>query len=401
MLILPYSTALRIAHPPIVSYAVTVICVLVFMLQLKFPITASLWYEPASWNPIHMITASFAHGGWLHLVGNLVFFLAFAPALEALIGNKKHYLWLMLFVSIVVGISYSVSILIGASEPLPTLGLSGVVMGMIGLSAFLMPKAKIRVIWWYIVFWKIFYVPAWIVAAVYIGLDSWKIFSADDYHGVNLVAHVGGGIAGYVFGFLWLKERKEETQEELADEIEAMKVEQKYGGSRALSFRSKKVLDLQQSEKQQALDFDKFMGTIYQCVKTHRDAEAINLLLTKFDESTPVVEVEALFKRAQEWGPSRTLLCIGRLIIHKLDEEKRFGRSLVFIEKCQAISPKFVLADLSKTLFYARFAMETEKPELVRNLLVDHEQRFGNLVNMDQCQQILQQVLRTDIDIIL
>ncbi len=62
----------------------------------------------------------------------------------------------MLFISFVVGISYSFSILIGSSKPLPSIGFSGVVMGMIGLSAYLMPQARIRVFWWYIVFWKTF-----------------------------------------------------------------------------------------------------------------------------------------------------------------------------------------------------------------------------------------------------
>ena len=66
----------------------------------------------------------------------------------------------MLLISFVVGISYSVSTLISSTAPLPSLGFSGVVMGMIGLSAYLMPGARIRVFFRYIVMWKALYVRA-------------------------------------------------------------------------------------------------------------------------------------------------------------------------------------------------------------------------------------------------
>ena len=315
MLIVPYSTALKLAQPPIITYIVSLLCVLVFVIGLN----EEFWYEPASWNPIAMITASLAHADWFHLLGNLVFFLAFSPALETLIGSKLRYIWIMIFISLVVGVSYSVSILIGNAEPLPTLGLSGVVTGMIGLSAFLMPQARIRVFGWFVVVWKIFYVPAWVLAVIYIGLDAWEMVTAESYHGINVVAHVSGGLAGYLYGFFWLKERREDTREELEQEIEVMKVEQKHGKTRSEAFRGKVATEQRQIERQQVRDIDKFMGKIYQCVKTHRDAEAINLLLSKYDLDTPIMELEEVYKRVEEWGPSRTQLCLGRMIIHLLD----------------------------------------------------------------------------------
>ena len=401
MIIFPYSSALRIAKQPYVTYGVVLSCLLVFWLQLGYPVTESLMYYPHSWNPVTMLTSSLAHGGWMHLFGNLIFFMAFAPALEVIIGNKLRYLWVLLFVSFVVGIGYSISIIIGNIQPLPTLGLSGVVMGMIGLSAYLMPHAKIKVFCWLIIFWKTFFVPAWILAAIYIGLDVWTMITADSYHGINVVAHVAGGIAGYVFGFLWLKERREETRDELDDEIEAMNIKIKYGDTREQAHRYNKAIEGNQLAKQKTRDEDKFMGNVYQCVRTHRNGEAIVLLLTRYDESTPVSDLEIVYKRVEEWGPSRTLLCLGRLIIHCLDEDKRFGRALVFIEKCQIISPQFVIADLSKTLFYARFAMETGKLEIAKNMLIDSDERYGAHVNQKQCQEFLQQILKNEIDIIL
>lgn len=387
MIILPYSTALTLARPPTATYIVTLVCCLIFYLQMVFPITENLLYYPDSWNPLKMISSSLIHGDLLHLLGNMIFFLAFAPALELLIGSNIRYLWIMVFISFVVGICYSVSILIGGSQPVPTLGFSGVVMGMMGLAAYMMPQARIRVFWWYIVFWKTFYVPAWVLAVIYIGLDTWTMLTTDYYGGINVVAHVAGGFAGYLYGYLWLKERKEDTSEELADEIEEMKIEQQFGRSRSNSFRGRKQLDQINSERQALKADDKFMGSIYRMVISHRDSEAIVTLMEKYDCS--VHDYESIYQRINEWGPSRTLLCMGRLIIDRLDQDGRHGRVLFYIENCQKISPQFVLPDVSKTIFYADFAIQADRPEVAINLLTNADKRYGNMVDRNICAQLM------------
>jgi membrane associated rhomboid family serine protease len=356
-------------------------------------------YYPQSWNPLTMLISALAHGSWWHIIGNLLFFMAFAPALELLVGNRLRFIWIIIFISLVVGVCYSISTLMGSSPPLPTLGLSGVVMGMMGLSIYLMSQARIKVLLWLIVFWKTFYVPAWILGAIYIGLDVWEMFTATDYQGINIVAHVSGGVAGYLYGNLWLKERREETKEELDEEIETMKLQQKFGKKREQAHRYKKATEKNELEMQETREFDRFMGNIYQCVKTKRDSEAINRLFSRYDLTTPIPDLEALFKRVHEWGASRTVLCLGRLIIHLLDNEKRYGRAIYYIEICQAISAQFVLADLIKTLFYARLAIKSDKLDIARNLVEESEKRYGNLVNADQCREFELQTVKEKVDI--
>ena len=78
LFIFPYSSALRILKPPIVTYGITLICLVVFWLQIQFQITESLMYYPETWNPLRMLTSSFAHGGWMHIFGNLVLVI-FSP----------------------------------------------------------------------------------------------------------------------------------------------------------------------------------------------------------------------------------------------------------------------------------------------------------------------------------
>jgi len=364
--------------------------VLVFVLQLTSNISESLVYYPDSWNPLTMVTSSLAHANLLHLAGNLIFFLAFAPALELLIGNRIRYIGIMLLISCVVGISYSLSVLIGRSPDLPSLGFSGVVMGMIGLSAFMMPQARIKVFWWYLLAWKTFYIPAWIVAACYIGLDVFTLLFSSDFAGINIVAHVMGGVTGYLYGYLFLQERREDTREQLEQEIEAMRIEQKQGKTSSEAHRYKRHLDEVDTSKRQKQDHDRFMRNLYQMVKTHRNSQAVLTLLTRYGPNTPLHELEAQFEHIAKWGPSRTLLCLGRLIIEIMDREKRYGRVIMQIEKCQAISPAFILHDVSRTLFFANMAIDMGKPGVARNLVMNPQKRYGSLLNKDQCNHLLQ-----------
>ncbi len=337
-----------------------------------------------------MVLSALAHADWLHLLGNLVFFLAFAPALEILIGNSLRFIGFMLLISVVTGISYSLFSL-SINEPLPTLGLSGIVTGMIGLSAFLMPHARIRVLWWLILLWKTFYVPAWILAVIYIGLDILELLSSDTLGGINLVAHVSGGIAGYLYGHWRLQERKQEVSEELAEEIAEMKLQQRHGSSRSMSFRGRHEMDRQIESRKASQEKDRFMRQLYQQVTTHRNSEAILAILNRYDSTTTESkEYEALFTHLRQWGASRTLLCLGRLLIHRLDQEKRYGRALYWIEQCQAISPKFILANLNRTLFYADLAIQTGKMVVAKNLISEPENRFGSMVDGEKCMVLLQ-----------
>ena len=390
MIILPYSTALRLSSPPYVTYATLLLCALVFLLQINSNITASLIYYPQSWNPFRMISSSLAHGSWFHLIGNMFFYIAFAPALEILLGSKLRYLWIMLFIAFTVGICDSIAALISFSEPVPSLGFSGVVMGMIGLSAYLMPKARIRVLWWYVVMWKILYVPAWVLAVIYIGLDVWTIFSSSDYGNINVLAHVSGGFAGYFYGYFWLGERRAEIQAELAQEVDAMRVRQKEGKIRSEAFNYSQKMAQLESEKQDTRAAERFMRRIYQMTMTHRDSEAVVLLLEKYDLTTPTHELEQLFDHMVTWGRSRAVLCIGRLIIQQLDAQGRDGKVIVYIEKCQKLSPPFVLPDLSRVLHFAEMALQTGRTEVARNLTKDAARRYGALVNAAHCQHLFE-----------
>ena len=178
-----------------------------------------LIYEPHSYNLVNMITAAFAHGSWDHLLGNLFFFFAFAASIEMILGMLRYVL---IFASLAIGthLSYSLA-MVNINEALPTLGLSGVVMGMIGVFVYLMPKTNIRCFLWLIFFVKIVRVPAWLLAAGYIGWDIYSLLFSDIQSGINIISHISGATIGFGLGLLFLVERKEEIEEEIRQHQQA------------------------------------------------------------------------------------------------------------------------------------------------------------------------------------
>lgn len=160
-------------------------------------------YDTESWNPWRMFSSSFAHGGWGHILFNLVFFFAFAATVEALVGPVAFVLFILAN-SLVIGMTDSV-----VSELIDnhhwTLGLSGVVMGMMGLYAYLLPRGKIRCYYWLVIFIGSVALPAWMLAFWFIGGDIVRLFTSENHGTINVLAHVAGGVSGYLYGLLFLR----------------------------------------------------------------------------------------------------------------------------------------------------------------------------------------------------
>ena len=186
-------------------------------------LTTQLMYEPHSYNLVNMITAAFAHGSWDHLLGNLFFFFAFAASIEMILGMLRYAL---IFGSLAIGthLSYSLAMM-NVNEALPTLGLSGVVMGMIGVFVYLMPKVNIRCFFWFFVIFRIVKAPAWLLAAWYVSWDIYALYFSEDQSAINFIAHISGATIGFGLGLIFLVERKEEIEEEirLHEEAEGLK----------------------------------------------------------------------------------------------------------------------------------------------------------------------------------
>ena len=154
-----------------------------------------------AWYPL--VTSMFLHGGWFHILGNMLFLWIYGDNLEDEMGHLP-YLAFYLAAGLAAG---AIHIASDPASPIPTVGASGAIAGVMGAYLLLFPKAKIDVIFIFIVFFKIIPISAWIVLMLWFALQLFHGATADvATAGVAYWAHIGGFAAGLVLALpLWLK----------------------------------------------------------------------------------------------------------------------------------------------------------------------------------------------------
>ena len=370
-----------------------------FKINAPKSLDAQLMYAPYILNPVKMITAAISHASWMHLIGNLIFFFAFTPALELLAGSRLKFLGLMILIAFSSHVSYSIVSIINSS-PIPSLGLSGVVMGMIGFSAYMMPHAKIRTLFWFYFIVRIISVPAWLLAVWYIGWDTYDLFSRTDNGGVNLVAHVSGGFSGYLFGMLIFKKQRTSIKEVLGDEIEFMRAKrQDYFGVMSSFKGDNRRIDSQKQEVINLKTIGRKMDLLYKYVMVGNTSEAMLLILEDYElqSASPEIYIE-LFNEIGKWKKKKTYLCTGRLVINLLYEQKKYGRIFPILESCYSADPEFILADPNTVLFLANMAVENNQNGIAYKLVKNSTTRYQNYINQIDCILLEAKILWVDFD---
>ncbi len=157
-------------------------------------------YDPLQIQVKQMFTSVLSHGSWSHLIFNLLFFYAFAASVELITGSLM-YTVIILITALSTNIAYTLAS--GSGAP-PTVGLSGIVMGMMALLAVAVPAVRIRCFLWILLYFKVLRIPALLLALWYIGWDVYNI-QMDSESTTNYVVHISGAFTGAFVGlFYWL-----------------------------------------------------------------------------------------------------------------------------------------------------------------------------------------------------
>jgi len=142
-----------------------------------------------------LITSMFLHGGWMHLLGNMTYLYIFGDNIEERLGKIKFLMFYFL-----TGLCAALTqALLDTSSTIPMIGASGAIAGILGGYLVLYPKANIKVFFWFIIFFKVFRIRAFIVLGGWI-LIQFLSFSGEEFNsgGVAYGAHIGGFIAGAI-----------------------------------------------------------------------------------------------------------------------------------------------------------------------------------------------------------
>jgi membrane associated rhomboid family serine protease len=157
------------------------------------------------WTPI---TSMFLHGGWGHLLGNLLFFWVFGNNVEDSMGRVRFLVFYLLCGVIAAG----AHVILDPTSPIPTVGASGAISGVLGAYLILYPHVRVRMLFWFLLFIKVFRVPAWAVLLwwffwqVVSGLPQLMTVNREVSGGVAVWAHIGGFIAGVLLVKLFVNE---------------------------------------------------------------------------------------------------------------------------------------------------------------------------------------------------
>lgn len=140
-----------------------------------------------------LITSMFMHGGWAHLLGNMLFLWVFGDNIENRIGHLR-YLIFYLVCGIIASLSHV--FLAGADSLTPSLGASGAISGVLGGYLLLFPSRRVRVIMGR----GVSQVPAFVVLGIWIVfqvISQMGVLGGEQGGGgVAYAAHIGGFVAG-------------------------------------------------------------------------------------------------------------------------------------------------------------------------------------------------------------
>src|SRR5688500_15400177 len=201
---------------PVVTLALIAVNVLVWVLYQLPDLQGSvdeLAYHPCEvensctqigqdW-PLTALTSMFMHGGWAHLLGNMLFLWIFGNNVEDALGKVRFLLFYLVggFAATALQSFVTLGYASDAEATIPNVGASGAVSAVLGAYLLLLPRAKVLTI--------IFFILREVPAVLFLGI--WFLFQL--LEGSASVAHpeAGGGVAffahigGFVFGFLVVK----------------------------------------------------------------------------------------------------------------------------------------------------------------------------------------------------
>ena len=213
---IPLSDANPTRRTPFVNWILIGINVLVFVYELSLPtrqldrLIFTLGAIPnnisfAIAHPLQtpfsiwltLISSQFLHGGWLHIIGNMLFLWIFGDNVEDVLGHFS-YLIFYLFSGTLANL---IQTFIGGESHLPTIGASGAIAGVLGAYLVLYPWARVRILIPVIFFLWTVQVPAllvlgwWFVQQFLYGAASLSSVASE---GIAFWAHVGGFVSGMI-----------------------------------------------------------------------------------------------------------------------------------------------------------------------------------------------------------
>jgi len=153
-------------------------------------------------NPAELVTpftAMFLHGGWLHVIGNMLFLYIFGDNVEDILGHGRY----LAFYILCGALSFMAQIALQSNSMVPNVGASGAIAGVLGAYILLFPRARIVTLLPIVIFFTLVEIPAFVFIGIWFVIQflsgALTLGRADALSGgVAWWAHIGGFIAGMI-----------------------------------------------------------------------------------------------------------------------------------------------------------------------------------------------------------
>jgi membrane associated rhomboid family serine protease len=149
----------------------------------------------------------FLHGGILHILSNMLMLWIFGDNIEALIGHKRFLLF-YLICGLAAALAQTIT---NTQSNIPMVGASGAISGCMGAYLVLFPSNKVKILFFIV----IFRIAAFIVIGLWAAgqfIATFNTFNLKTAHtqtdNIAYAAHIGGFIAGVLFGLYYKKNIK-------------------------------------------------------------------------------------------------------------------------------------------------------------------------------------------------
>jgi membrane associated rhomboid family serine protease len=186
------------------------------IIPARYTVPAVAVHTPAGGLVVPIFTSMFLHGGWLHLLGNMLFLFVFGRSMEDRFGHLRFLL--IYFLGGLAGAL--LHIVLNAGSPVPTIGASGAIAGVLGAYFISYPGARITTLipvlffFWTVELPAILLLGYWFLLQFLSGFQMQAIQSAT-HGGVAWWAHVGGFVMGIVLALILPPRRRRPVVEVL------------------------------------------------------------------------------------------------------------------------------------------------------------------------------------------
>ncbi|RYD81878.1 MAG: rhomboid family intramembrane serine protease [Sphingobacteriales bacterium] len=195
---------------PIVAILLIIINVLLFLYELQlgegleafiYQYGATPAYIRNGENALSLLTSMFLHGGWMHLIGNMLFLWVFGDNIEAVLGHFGFFIFYILG-----GLAASFAhVYFNIASEVPSLGASGAISACLGAYIVMFPHSRVRTLIPLGFFFTTVRVSAWIFLGVWMAIQVFSSMMEGNAEGGGVAwwAHIGGFVFGVFAGLLF------------------------------------------------------------------------------------------------------------------------------------------------------------------------------------------------------